>query len=335
MEPIFRYMIEAASAAYSPQNAQAWRFLRANDRLLVRPDFPRLFPTADPRHRGGWVSLGAASENAALAAMLAGFDAAVSFDAQGEWPVAVQVLAGPPSVRADVHLADQIPLRRTHRGRMTGPALNPAEVAAAGRAALPGARVVRTEPRDRIAVLDVVENAVRTQLRDRRVRRELHRYHRLWPWQAADADDGLVAENLGMRPLAATAVAVATLPGVVSMIGMADRLAHQARRICDTSPDFLLFVGASDDPAGWFEGGRGWQRAALALCAAGVATHALTGPLDVPDTAAALRRMCAVPAVEGLVALVRAGRAEVAPPPTRRRAVEDFVDRVPGLNTAH
>lgn len=330
MDPIFRDMIEAASAAYSPQNAQAWRFLPIGDRLLARPDLPRLFPHADPRNRGGWVSLGAAVENARLCAMLAGYGTAVGFDPGEAWPAAVQLVAGPAWDATDVHLAAQIPLRRTHRGPMAGPPPATQDLTSASVAALPGARMLRVPARDRVAVLDLLEFAVRTQLSDHEVRRDLHRYQHLWPWQAAGADDGLLAENLGMGRVRAAALRVAMLPPLISTLAVPARLARQARRIGDSSPDFLLFVSGSDDATGWFEGGRGWQRAALALCARGIATHAVGAPLDVPDAAAALRGLLEVPSGEGLVALVRAGRATRSPPPTRRRPVGDLLDEVPG-----
>lgn len=321
-------MITAAAAAYSPQNAQAWRFLPWGDRLYARLDPARSFPTVDPRHRGGWVSLGAAVENARLAANAWGLDTNVTFDVSQEWPAAVQVIAGVPADASNVVLAAQMMLRRTHRGRMTGPPLSRAELAAAGRAALPGARTVTTAARDRVRVLDAVEFAVRVQVGDKRARRELHRWHRFWPWEASGATDGILASNLGMSRVRGSVGRVLSAPPLVSMLGVPSRLAREARRVADTSTDFLLFVAPGTDPAALFEGGRGWQRAALALAASGAVTHAMTAPVDVPDAATALRSIHGVTETEGLVAFVRAGRPEHLLPPAPRRDPADFVDRM-------
>lgn len=321
-------MITAAAAAYSPQNAQAWRFLPYGDRLYARLDPARLFPTADPAHRGGWVSLGAAVENARLAANAWGLDTVVSFDASQEWSASVQVVPGTPADASNVVLASQMMLRRTHRGRMTGPPLSRTELAAAGRAALPGVRIATTAARDRVRVLDVVEAAVRAQVGNPRVRRELHRWHRFWPWEAAGARDGLLAANLGMSRVRGAAGRVLSAPPMVSMLGVPARLAREARRVANTSTDFLLFVAPGTEPAHLFEGGRGWQRAALAMSASGAVTHAMTAPVDVPDAAAALRRIHGIAEAEGLVAFVRAGRPERVLPPVPRRDPDDFVDRM-------
>lgn len=321
-------MITAAVAAYSPQNAQAWRFLPHGDSLYARLDPDRLFATADPLHRGGWVSLGAAVENARLVANAWGFDTAVSFDAGRPWPAMVQVFPGTPADPSNVQLAAQIMSRRTHRGRMTGPPLRREEIAAAARAALPGARVLTTAARDRVRVLDAVEFAVTTQVADAEVRRELHRWHRFWPWQAESAEDGLLASNLGMSRVRGLVGRVMSTPPLVSMLGVAHRLGREARRVTDTSTDFLLFTSPRRDADSLFEGGRGWQRAALALTVSGAATHAMTAPVDVPDAAAVLRRTHAVTEIEGLVAFVRAGRSDRVLPPVPRRDASAFVDSI-------
>lgn len=321
-------MIEAATAAYSPQNAQGWRFLAHGDRLYARLDPDRLFPVVDPANRGGWVSLGAAVENARLAAGAAGYGAVVAFDAAAEWPAAVQLSRAHYLERSDPALAAQIPLRRTHRARMVGPPLTPDDLVAASRAALPGARVATTSARDRVRVLDAVEFAVKVQVGNRDARRDLHRWHRFWPWQAAKAEDGILASNLGMSRVRGGVGMILTLPPFVSTFGVPARLGREARRVTDTSTDFLVFVSPTADPAGLFEGGRGWQRAALALSARGVVTHAMTAPVDVPDAAAALRRIHGIAEVEGLVAFVRAGRPDSVLPAPPRRAPEEFVDRM-------
>lgn len=54
----------------------------------------------------------------------------------------------------------------------------------------------------------------------------------------------------------------------------------------------------------------------------------MTAPVDVPDAAAALRRIHGIAEVEGLVAFVRAGRPGAILPPAPRRAPEDVVDRM-------
>jgi len=319
-------MIEAAAAAYSPQNAQGWRFLPHGDRLYARLDPSRMFPVVDPTHRGSWVSLGAAVENARLAAAAAGYATAVSFDPTQEWPASVQVATGTTADQSNVVLAAQMMSRRTHRGRMTPPPLSRAEVSAAARAALPGARVVTTPARDRVRVLDAVEFAVRVQVGDRDARRDLHRWHRFWPWEAKRATDGLLAANLGMSRIRGIVGRVLAAPPLVSMLGVPARLGREARRVAATATDFLVFASPRNDPAALFEGGRGWQRAALALCASGAVTHAMTAPVDVPDAAAILRRVHGITEVEGLVAFVRAGRPERVLPPVPRRDPADLID---------
>lgn len=325
MDAFFRQLVGAALFAYSPQNTQPWRFRVEGNRLLAGLDPERVLREADPLGRRAWVSLGCAVENARLVALASRVTPAVVFRPELPWPAELSLGPGPPPPTSDVDLEPWIRLRRTCRGRMQGPALASSGRAAAGRAALPEARLLELSPRERVGLLDVVQWSIAAELSQPRVRHDLHRWYRLWPWQSRRARDGLTVGDLGLTGWRARLAPLLLSGAVAGAAGMPRRLARQARLVTATSTDVFLVVTERDDPLGWFHGGRGFQRSVLALTATGYATHALGAPVDVPEALAAVRDLFGVPPTEGVVALVRAGRPTGELRPAARRHIDDVL----------
>ena len=324
MDAFYRQLVGAALFAYSPQNTQPWRFRVEGGRLLAGLDPERVLAAADPLWRRAWVSLGCAVENARLVALASRVTPVVSFRPDSAWPAEIAFDPRPPPARTDVELEPLIRLRRTCRGRMAATALTAAARTSAARSALPEARLREISPRDRVALLDIVQWSISVQLSMPRARDDLHRWHRFWPWQARRAHDGLTVRDLGLTGWRGRLAPVLLSRAVAGAAGMPQRLARQARRVAAPSAALFLVVTERDDPTGWFQGGRGFQRSVLAFTRAGYATHALGAPLDIPDSLAVVREIFGVAPTEGVVALVRVGRPAGELNAAPRRHIDDL-----------
>lgn len=334
LPPVVASMLDAATRAYSPQNSQPWRFTLAPDGVYAGLDGRRCFPRIDPRGRLGWVALGAAVENARIAALAAGVNVDVVWQttpregppADDDWPIRLAFLPGqpPPSAAADTALAPAIERRRTYRGRMSAVPVAQSTLSAAARAALPSTRIFEVDPRRRVAVLQIMQRGLAAMIGDGRRRREWQRWYRPWPWQS-DTDDGLRSVDLGLGGWRARIYPFLLAPPVGAVFGAPRRQADNIRALASAGGTMVLGVAERDDPIGWFTGGRGWQRAALVFASAGLVTHVVSAPLDVAGPESDLRTLFGVGRGDGLIALARVGVPPRELPPPPARAPEDLL----------
>lgn len=73
-DELFLKIVRSAVKSPSGHNTQPWLFSKAENTIIIRPDFSKALPIADPQHRELYISLGCAAKSAMLAAQFYGFD---------------------------------------------------------------------------------------------------------------------------------------------------------------------------------------------------------------------------------------------------------------------
>jgi hypothetical protein len=75
-----RELVRYATLAPSSHNTQCWRFALQDQRITILPDLARRCPAVDPDNHHLYVSLGAAAENLAQAALAHGLMATAAYE---------------------------------------------------------------------------------------------------------------------------------------------------------------------------------------------------------------------------------------------------------------
>ena len=267
-----REVLVAATLAASSHNTQPWRLRASGHTVEIRPDFSRRTPVVDPDDHHVYVSLGCAAENAVVAATAFGLAGHVEFAPSadgGAVRVVFEKTAAPASPLANV-----IPARQCSRAvydRRVVPATELAQLADAG-----GRVVLVTDRAKRESIGDYVAEGNVAQLGDPAFVRELIGWMRFSRREAADRGDGLYGPALG----------VPALPRAVAVLAMrvAWKPASQTARdlmALRSSAGVAVFVSERDEPAGWVETGRRYERFALLATRLGVRTAFMNQPVEV------------------------------------------------------
>lgn len=263
-----RNIVAHAILAPSAHNAQPWRFRWTGEILEIRLDPVRSDTFLDYRATASLLALGAATENAVLAAGRQGLSTEVI-----PLPDGADLRFFPPSPPED-SLAEWMATRVTDRRRGTDAPLSPAEVAALTSAA--EARIlIRTADLDRVAAL--VGEADRLALLHPRAHREAYAGFRWTSEDALATRDGLDvatlgltdAERAGMR-LLRNEEAIA----ILASVGGGRALTEMARKFIDRS--IGVGVVAMTGPHAPFRGGRAVQRMWLTATRLGLGLHPMT-----------------------------------------------------------
>ena len=269
---LLQLLAESAARAPSGGNAQPWRFAADGDDLLVLHDRSRSTTSFDASHHAALLALGAAVENACIAAARRGHGTEVEAfpDPADETVVARVRLGGDP----DPALAAQFPLislRCTNRrAGARGPFASGDLEALAAAAASRGAHVqLRTDD----AGLHEAGQVFGAADRIRFLNPVLHEDAMSELRADDDAEDGIGLGTLELSPLERTLFGVAARDDVIEVLrevgGGAVLEAGAWKAMGGASAAGALRI-ADPTPAGWLQGGRAVQQLWLAATGRGI-----------------------------------------------------------------
>ena len=276
-----RAAVKYAVRAPSSHNSQPWLFrITAGEALELRADRARGLPVVDPDDRELVISCGAALFHLCVALRHFGCAPRVERlpDAADPDLLARIRLSGTWERTAeDEALFQAIATRRTNRlpfeSRSLSETLGPA-LEAAAQAEGAWLHLFRTN-QARIAVADLVAEADRLQMADKRFRRELAAWLRP-NW--SDRGDGMPGFALGLGDVMSAAG-----PLVVRTFDVGRGQAARDRELAVGSPMLMLLGTARDTSTDWLAAGQGLARVLLRAQVDRVSASFLNQPVEVGE----------------------------------------------------
>lgn len=316
-----RFLLRYAILAPSGHNTQPWLFTVGGGAIDLYADRARALAVVDPDDRELIISCGAALETLHIAIRHFGSRGVLEL---GPDPGDEDLLArvsledGDPPSHDEDELFATIPKRRSNRLAFEDRDI-PAELAdrivADAEARGVWLRLVRDE--DRPAVADLVAQGDRSQMADKRFRRELAAW--VHP-NRSRTRDGIRGYGFGFGELMSYGG-----PLVIRSFDLGKGQAAKDRELAQGSPLLAVFGTATDDPESWLRSGRALQRVLLRARASDVWSSHLNQPIEVdelrPRLAETIGRTGQFPQL-----LVRFGFGPEVKPQPRRPVDEVIVD---------
>lgn len=248
--------------------------------MRILPDLTRRTPVVDPDDHHLFASLGCAAENLSLAARATGAAGEVRFEEGG---VSVDLS---PAPRQPGVLFQAIPERQTTRGLFDGSPLRPKLVEQLVQdAAAYGVEAFWTDDATQVeTLLSLVIEGNSRQMDDPAFVKELKAWIRFNPGQAARMGDGLFSGASG-NPSIPGWLGLTLFDMVFRKGPENDKYAQQVR----SSAGLMVLVADTDDPEGWVQAGRAFQRMALRATSEGVRYAFVNQAVEVPGMRAKLR----------------------------------------------
>lgn len=320
-QELVRALIGAAVLAPSHWNTQPWRFEVEGASIRLVADPTRALPVLDPSRRSLTLALGAALENLLIAAR-----------AYGLRPAAEELPYGPShgtmarvewsggDAPRDRALFDAIPRRRTNRRDYDGRAVTLASSAQLMAQASDECAVHWLDERDAIRGLaEVVGEAERAQVRDRRAAAERFAWMRLDDGDARRRADGVTLDAMEFGGPADWFAGRYFGPRSRFLRFGADSAGKQARGQVRSSGALALLTARRGGESAWLAGGRMVERFLLKATSLGLAHQPYSAVLENEAARAEVLRRFGAVSEEPLL-LVRLGHAKT-PPHSHRRAV--------------
>jgi hypothetical protein len=310
-----RELVCYATLAPSSHNTQCWRFRLEDRAISVLPDLARRCPVVDPDDHHLFVSLGCAAENLIQAALAAGLEGHVSFDAAAGDALRIDL---EPTRAVRTPLFQAIPERQCTRGEYDGRPIDSRELKLLERTGTgEGVQVLLLTGRQVMEqVLEYIVQGSTVQVNGRAFVAELKAWIRFNGADAVRTGDGLYSGSSGNPEVPGWLGGL--LFGLFFTAGSEN---EKYARHMRSSPGIAVFSSDTESKARWLEVGRCYERFALQATALGIRNAFLNQPVEV----AALR-----PQLASFLGLgqrrpdlvVRFGRGPGLPP-SLRRPVQD------------
>jgi len=168
---------------------------------------------------------------------------------------------------------------------------------------------------DRIAVGDLIAEADRQQMADRRFRRELAAWIHA---NRSGSHDGMPGYARGAGDLASTIA-----PVIIRTFDMGKGAAARDRELALGSPVLAVLWTEEETPRAWIQVGQALERALLRLTSDGISVSYLNQPIEIPDLRDGLARMLGREGYPQLILRLGFGRPVR---PTPRRPVEEVLE---------
>lgn len=312
--------VEYAVRAPSSHNSQPWRFRITEDVLELRADRSRALPVTDPQDRELIISCGAALFHVGLVLRHFGTMPRIERLPDAYSPdLLARVHIGEPHEHTaeDEALFHAIPLRRTFRRRFADRCLpdgfnSSLEVAARSEGAW--LQVFRT-PEARRGVAELVAEADRLQMSDKRYRRELAEWLRP---NRGKRRDGMPGYAVGLGTVKA-----AIGPFVVKMFDAGRGQAARDRRQIADAPMLALLGTPRDTPYHWLEAGEAIAHVLLRAQVSGIVASFFNQPIEIPELRTRLQTLAGRDGFPQMLLRLGFGRVPRATP---RRPVAEVVE---------
>ena len=282
-------LVRFATLVPNSHNTQAWRFRLSEKQIEILPDLARRTPAVDPDDHHLYVSLGAAAENLALAAVARGHPGSLHFNPAGAGAVAFDFASGPETPSP---LFDAIPRCQSTRAEYDGRAVSSTDLALLTKSsAVPGVDLVLLTDRARIEGLcGMVVAGNSAQMADVAFVSELKAWLRFNPHQALRTGDGQYSVASGNPPMPDW-IGPQAFDWLSSAASQNDAYARQIA----SSAGIAVFVGAGEAPAAWVDVGRACQRFALQATALRLRCAFINQPIEVARFRPELAEMIGLP----------------------------------------
>lgn len=271
--PRDRELVRFATLAANSHNSQPWKFIAADTKIIIAPDFERKCPAVDPDDHHLFTSLGCAAENLVLAAAALGLKATTRV----EDDIILIDLEAAPAVESAQFAA--IPARQCTRAKYDGRSVAVADLALLEKAcAEPGVSAIFITDKTKIAnVIDYVVQGNSAQMRDKAFMEELMSWMRFSEVDAVAAMDGLFSRSSGNPALPAW-IARPLLRFFFTENGENEKYREQI----ESSAGIVVLTADSADKAHWVAVGRACQRFGLQATALGLKYAFINQPVEVP-----------------------------------------------------
>jgi len=313
-------VVRFAVLAPSSHNSQPWLFRVEGDRLELWADRTRALAVSDPEDRELTISCGCALLNLRIALRNFGQRIACQLlpdPAQPDLLVRIRLEGDQDPGPDDRDLYRAITQRRTNRQPFESRGVPDTILARARKAAeIEGAWLQTLDGEsDRIALGDLIAEADRQQMADRRFRRELAAWIHA---NRSSSHDGMPGYAHGAGDLASTIA-----PVVIRTFDVGKGAAARDRELALGSPVLAVLWTEDETPRAWLQAGQALERALLRLTADGISVSYLNQPIEIPDLRDGLARMLGREGYPQVILRLGYGRPVR---PTPRRPVDEVLE---------
>jgi hypothetical protein len=315
--PELRDYVRFGTLAANSHNTQPWRFRLGANTIDILPDFSRRTPIVDPDDHHLYVTLGCAAQNVVIAADASNRPVELAVRTNGHDGTEIRVRVGKGPGRdhgTDAGLCSAIPVRQSTRSEYDGQALSgPERRQLEDAAALPGVDVLFiTEGQRMEQALEFIQEGNSAQMDSPAFVRELKEWIRYNPAAALKSGDGLLGSCSG-SPSAPNWFGPMIFDLAFKKAAENKKYARQLR----SSAGLAVFVAEREDPEGWIQVGRSFQRFALQATVLGIRHAHLNMPFEVPAVRPAFADWAGIPGRRPDL-IVRFGKARPMPMSIRR-----------------